>query len=475
MGARGNSGVILSQILRGPRRRRSRAPPGWTRRRARRRPGRAADGAYQAVQQPGRGHHPDRGTGRRRRRPRELAGGRPGRRARGGPAGAAEALARTPELLPVLKAAGVVDSGGAGLPAAPRRLPPCRRRPAPAGPPATGAPVRGQVDRRPAEDRPGRGASAGRAALRGHVPPRGARRVHPAVPRGVGRDWATRSWSSAGTACGTATSTPTTSAPPSRPRSKPAGPAASGCPTCGRRSRRSAGSARPSLTARRAGARGRPVRCAVVAVCTGEGIRRIFRSLGVHHVVSGGQSMNPSTAELLAAIEAAPAERWSLLPNNNNIVAGRRAGRPAVRQAGPGRAHPRHPGGLRRPARVRPRGDADANAAPCRQAPPRVVAGEVTQAVRASVLRRRADRRGRLSRVCPATASRSVAPTSPRPPPAARAPDRRRPPRDRDRSSPARAPTPADTRRITEWLDEHHPGVGIEVHQGGQPLYPYLF
>ena len=34
--------------------------------------------------------------------------------------------------------------------------------------------------------------------------------------------------------------------------------------------------------------------------------------------------------------------------------------------------------------------------------------------------------------------------------------------------------SPADTRRITEWLDEHHPGVAAEVHHGGQPLYPYL-
>ena len=33
----------------------------------------------------------------------------------------------------------------------------------------------------------------------------------------------------------------------------------------------------------------------------------------------------------------------------------------------------------------------------------------------------------------------------------------------------------ADTRSITEWLGEHRPNVDIEVHQGGQPLYPYLF
>ena len=62
-----------------------------------------------------------------------------------------------------------------------------------------------------------------------------------------------------------------------------------------------------------------PVRCAVVAVCTGEGIRRIFRSLGVHHVVSGGQSMNPSTAQILEVVESVPSAEVVLLPNNDNI------------------------------------------------------------------------------------------------------------------------------------------------------------
>jgi len=35
--------------------------------------------------------------------------------------------------------------------------------------------------------------------------------------------------------------------------------------------------------------------------------------------------------------------------------------------------------------------------------------------------------------------------------------------------------TKADTRRLTDWLEEHRPGVAREVHHGGQPLYPYLF
>ena len=63
-----------------------------------------------------------------------------------------------------------------------------------------------------------------------------------------------------------------------------------------------------------------PVPCAVVAVSVGDGIRRIFHSLGVQVIVTGGQTMNPSTAQLLEAVEAAPADDVVLLPNNKNII-----------------------------------------------------------------------------------------------------------------------------------------------------------
>jgi len=52
----------------------------------------------------------------------------------------------------------------------------------------------------------------------------------------------------------------------------------------------------------------------------GDGIRRIFYSLGVQRIVTGGQSMNPSTAQLLEAVESAPADEVVILPNNKNIV-----------------------------------------------------------------------------------------------------------------------------------------------------------
>jgi DAK2 domain fusion protein YloV len=57
-----------------------------------------------------------------------------------------------------------------------------------------------------------------------------------------------------------------------------------------------------------------------VAVAAGEGLARILTSLGVDKVVSGGQTMNPSTAELADAISAVPAEKVIVLPNNKNII-----------------------------------------------------------------------------------------------------------------------------------------------------------
>ncbi|UFJ41993.1 DAK2 domain-containing protein [Brevibacillus humidisoli] len=58
----------------------------------------------------------------------------------------------------------------------------------------------------------------------------------------------------------------------------------------------------------------------IVAVAAGGGIAEIFRSLGVHVVVEGGQTMNPSTEDLLKAISECNAEQVILLPNNSNIV-----------------------------------------------------------------------------------------------------------------------------------------------------------
>ncbi len=59
---------------------------------------------------------------------------------------------------------------------------------------------------------------------------------------------------------------------------------------------------------------------AVVAVVAGEGLSRIFTSLGASAIVPGGQTMNPSTGDILKAVEAVPSEKIIILPNNKNIV-----------------------------------------------------------------------------------------------------------------------------------------------------------
>jgi DAK2 domain fusion protein YloV len=217
-----------------------------------------------------------------------------------------------------------------------------------------------------------------------------------------------------------------------------------------------------------------PVRCAVVAVCTGEGIRRIFRSLGVHHVVNGGQSMNPSTADLLAAINRAPGEQVVILPNNQNIV-------PVAEQAAqqsvkPVRVIPTRgiQEGFAALLAYDPEGGADDNAVLMSESAASVVAGEVTRAVRASVCEAGPIAEGDylgLSR-------RGIEVVAPNISDAAIGLLERLIDADHHEIVTIIAGEgagPGDTRRITGWIDEHRSDMVTEMHQGGQPLYPYLF
>jgi fatty acid kinase len=62
-----------------------------------------------------------------------------------------------------------------------------------------------------------------------------------------------------------------------------------------------------------------PRRCGAVAVVNGEGVRQLFEELGVH-TVEGGPTLNPSTYDLLAEVHAVPAEEVVLLPNSPNVI-----------------------------------------------------------------------------------------------------------------------------------------------------------
>ena len=58
----------------------------------------------------------------------------------------------------------------------------------------------------------------------------------------------------------------------------------------------------------------------VVAVCAGEGLADVFQNLGVDGIISGGQTMNPSTQDILEAVNQVPAETVFIFPNNKNII-----------------------------------------------------------------------------------------------------------------------------------------------------------
>jgi hypothetical protein len=221
-----------------------------------------------------------------------------------------------------------------------------------------------------------------------------------------------------------------------------------------------------------------PVNCAVVAVCAGEGVKRILRSLGARQLVSGGQSANPSTAEILDAIAAVPAEQVVVLPNNVNVV-------PVAEQAA---AHsqkkvrvvptPGIPEGFAALLAYDPEADVDTNADNMAAAALRVVAGEVAQASRPAVSEAGPVREGDwlgLSR----RRIEVVTPASGGPAPAAIGLLDILVPEDKDYEIvtiiEGEGSRPADTRRIVEWVSEHRPGLTSEVHHGGQPLYPYLF
>jgi DAK2 domain fusion protein YloV len=125
-------------------------------------------------------------------------------------------------------------------------------------------------------------------------------------------------------------------------------------------------------------------RSGVVAVVAGEGNRRLFADLGAGKVIEGGQTMNPSTADLLEAIEGIGADEAVLLPNNGNVVmaaeqAARVAGRPV--QVVPTTSIP---AGLAALVAFNGERSAEENAEAMREAVRQVATGEVAVASRDS-------------------------------------------------------------------------------------------
>jgi uncharacterized protein len=125
-----------------------------------------------------------------------------------------------------------------------------------------------------------------------------------------------------------------------------------------------------------------PGQIAVVVVSPGAGLSRIFASLGAAAVVAGGQTMNPSTQDILQAFENLPTDKVVILPNNKNIVmAANQAKEVTVKQVAvvPSRTVPQ---GLAAMLALQPDGELDAVSEKMISALSNVRTGEITTAVR---------------------------------------------------------------------------------------------
>lgn len=125
-----------------------------------------------------------------------------------------------------------------------------------------------------------------------------------------------------------------------------------------------------------------PGQIAVVAVSPGIGLSRIFASLGVSAIVEGGQTMNPSTEEILSAFENLPTDRIIILPNNKNIIlASENSAQLTVKKIKV--IHSKNiPQGLNALLRYSPEGDLDQIAAEMEESLAEVESGEITTATR---------------------------------------------------------------------------------------------
>ena len=132
----------------------------------------------------------------------------------------------------------------------------------------------------------------------------------------------------------------------------------------------------------------------VVAVAWGSGLENVFRNLGAALVVRGGQTMNPSTQELLDAVKRAGADCVLLLPNNPNVI-------PAAQQAAQLSDRPVHvvptrtiPQGIAALLAFNPEQGAEANASAMAEAAQQVRTGEVTTAIRSTRVKGRPVQQG---------------------------------------------------------------------------------
>ena len=216
------------------------------------------------------------------------------------------------------------------------------------------------------------------------------------------------------------------------------------------------------------------VTCAVVAVASGDGIAELFGNLGVHGVVTGGQTLNPSTQELLDAVEHMNAQQVVILPNNKNII--------AVAQQVDGltkkdvRVVPTcsMPEALAALVAYDPEASAEHNGGSMAKAAAAVVTGEITTAVRDTKTDAGDVKVGDAIGLVRGDGVVAIAASVLE---CASALLQHIVTDDRELLTiiVGSDAEPHVTDSIVAWAKEHFPALACEIHRGGQPLYPYLF
>ncbi|CAH1196121.1 hypothetical protein PAECIP111893_00812 [Paenibacillus plantiphilus] len=211
----------------------------------------------------------------------------------------------------------------------------------------------------------------------------------------------------------------------------------------------------------------------IIAVAMGEGIASIFLENNVDVVLSGGQTMNPSTENFVHAIESLPAEHIFLLPNNSNIIlAAQQAAELCERNVTviPTRTVPQ---GLAAVLAFRDEQSAASNTDAMSEAAKSVQSGQVTHAVRDTSIDgidiREGDYIG-IKEKSIVTSSSSLQDTC-----KALLAQMLEEGGELVTVLTGEQASEEDTTALVDWARETYPDAELEVHEGGQPLYPYLF
>lgn len=212
-----------------------------------------------------------------------------------------------------------------------------------------------------------------------------------------------------------------------------------------------------------------------IAVSSGDGISDIFKSLGVDVILSGGQTMNPSTEDFVKAVESMSADHIFILPNNSNIVLAAQQAKDLLEETHQITVIPSKsiPQGIAAAFAFQEDEDVSVNQSNMNEALQHVKSGQVTNAVRDTVIEDMNIKEGQyigiynskivaasdlMLTTCQQLLSKMI--------------------EEGQEVVTVLVGNDADdqdTTALMSWLEETYPDAEIEMHEGGQPVYHYLF